>query len=185
VFLTWLPSYLSAARNLSLGQLALFASLPLIGGVFGDALGGMLTDWLWHSGHPRLARAGQSAVGLLLSLAFVVPAIFVASPVTAVWLLSASFFWLETANAPLWASAMDIGRSYAGVGAGMMNTGFGVAGILSPFAFGALVQVTGDWSLPFLMSAALLVAGAGVAVLFIDPISPLSLVSRGVRSPGL
>jgi MFS family permease len=61
-----------------------------------------------------------------------------------------------------WAAgqAMDIGGSYAGVGAGMMNTGFGVAGIISPFAFGALVQATGTWSLPFLLSAVLLVAGA-------------------------
>jgi hypothetical protein len=134
----------------------------------------VLTDWLWRRNHPRLARAGQSALGLLLSLVFIVPAVFVASPVTAVWLLSVSFFWLEMSNAPLWASAMDIGRGYAGVGAGMMNTGFGVAGIISPFAFGALVQATGTWSLPFLLSGVLLVAGAVVAGLFIDPISPLS-----------
>ena len=173
VFLTWLPSYLSSGRHLALEQLALFASLPLLGGMFGDAIGGILTDWLWRRNHRRLARAGQSAVGLLLSLAFVVPAVSVASPVTAVWLLSASFFALEISNAPLWASAMDIGGSHAGVGAGMMNTGFGVAGIISPFVFGALVQATGTWSLPFLLSAVLLLAGAAVACLFIDPIGPL------------
>ena len=55
----------------------------------------------------------------------------------------------------------------------MMNTGFGVAGIISPFVFGALVQATGTWSLPFLLSAVLLLAGAAVACLFIDPIAPL------------
>ena len=94
------------------------------------------------------------------------------TPITAVWLLSASFFWLEITNAPLWASAMDIGREFAGVGAGMMNMGFGVAGVISPVVFGALVQTTGDWALPFVVSAVLLVAGAGMAW-FIDPVSPL------------
>jgi MFS family permease len=81
-------------------------------------------------------------------------------------------FWLEITNAPLWASAMDIGREFAGVGSGMMNTGFGVAGIISPVVFGALVQATGDWALPFVVSSALLVVGAGMAW-FVDPVSPL------------
>ena len=53
VFLTWLPSYLSSGRHLALEQLALFASLPLLGGMFGDAIGGVLTDWLWRRNHRR------------------------------------------------------------------------------------------------------------------------------------
>lgn len=172
VFLTWMPSYLSSARQFNLNQLALYATLPLVAGVVGDTVGGLLSDALWRGGHARLARAGQTAAGLLLSLAFVLPAAFVESPVTTVWLLAASFFCLEITNAPLWAVSMDIGREFAGVGSGMMNTGFGVAGILSPIVFGALVQATGNWALPFVFSSVLLFIGAGVA-LRIDPTTPL------------
>src|SRR5579883_1359275 len=172
VFLTWLPSYLSTARHFNLQQLALFTTLPLVAGVAGDTVGGISSDLIWKAGHPRAARSGQIALGLLLSLVFVLPAAFTSSPITAVWLLSASFFCLEVTNAPLWALAMDIGHDYAGVGGGMMNTGFGIAGIISPIVFGALVQATGSWSLPFVVSSALLVLGAGVTY-FIDPVGPL------------
>jgi ACS family D-galactonate transporter-like MFS transporter len=50
----------------------------------------------------------------------------------------------------------------------MMNTGFGVAGMISPVAFGVIIQRTGRYDIPFMISAALLVAGA-IAALFIDP----------------
>jgi MFS family permease len=51
-----------------------------------------------------------------------------------------------------------------GGGSGLMNTGFGVAGIISPVVFGALVQSTGNWALPFVLSATLLLVGAGLAL---------------------
>ena len=177
VFLTWIPSYLTDARGFNLKQLALFASLPLIAGVLGDTIGGISSDFIWRSGHPRLARSGQVAAGLLLSLIFVLPAPFVASPVTAVWLLSASFFCLESANSPLWALSMDIGHQYAGLGGGMMNTGFGIAGIISPVVFGFLVQSTGNWAIPFILSSTLLLIGAFVTR-FIDPVTPLEVEAQ-------
>lgn len=49
-----------------------------------------------------------------------------------------------------------------------MNTGFGVAGVLSPVAFGALLQMTGSWQAPFATSVVLLLAGV-VLSLRIDP----------------
>jgi ACS family D-galactonate transporter-like MFS transporter len=172
VFLTWLPSYLESARGFHLKDLALFATLPLLAGVVGDTLGGVVSDSIWHTGHPRLARSGQISLGLLLSLVCVLPAALTDSPIAAVWLLAASFFWLEMTNAPIWALPMDIGQEYAGVAGGMMNTGFGVAGIISPVIFGALVQATGNWTLPFILSSALLVIGAGM-IFLADSTSPL------------
>ena len=164
VFLTWLPSYLSTDLGVDQNQLALFAALPLAAGVVGDTAGGLLSDALWRRGRTRLARSGQIAIGLVLSLVFVLPAVFASSPIVTVWLLSASFLCLEMTNAPLWASAMDITRQHVGEGSGLMNTGFGVAGIISPVVFGALIQATGNWTLPFVLSAALLLVGAGLAL---------------------
>jgi cyanate permease len=45
----------------------------------------------------------------------------------------------------------------------MMNFGFGVAGIISPFVFGYLIDRTGNWTLPFAGSIGLLLLGAGLA----------------------
>jgi cyanate permease len=45
----------------------------------------------------------------------------------------------------------------------MMNFGFGLAGIISPFVFGYLIDKTGSWTLPFAGSIGLLLLGAGLA----------------------
>ena len=61
---------------------------------------------------------------------------------------------------------MDIAPRYAGSASGMMNFGFGVAGLVSPSSFGYLVDRTGSWVVPFAGSIALLVAfrcGTGYA----------------------
>lgn len=185
VFLTWMPTYLESGRGFKLQSLALFAALPLLAGVVGDTLGGLSSDFLWSHGHPKLARSGQISVGLLLSLAFVLPAAFTPSPIAAVWLLSASFLCLEMTNSPLWSMPMDLAPRYAGAASGMMNTGFGVAGIISPVIFGALVDRTGSWSLPFVVSSALLLAGAGV-ILLSNPLNVLEPEEHPAPSaPGL
>jgi MFS family permease len=58
---------------------------------------------------------------------------------------------------------MDIAPRYAGSASGMMNFGFGVAGLVSPSSFGYLVDRTGSWVLPFIASIALLLVGAALA----------------------
>lgn len=169
VFLTWLPSYLADARGFQLKQMALFAMLPLLAGVIGDTLGGVMSDWmLKKTKNIKLARRLNLVVGLVGSLIFVIPAVYTQSPYEAVYLLSASFFFLELTNAVLWTLPIDIAGKYAGTAGGMMNTGFGVAGMISPVVFGYLIQTTGSYQLPFMLSAALLLVGA-IFAMFIDP----------------
>jgi sugar phosphate permease len=169
VFLTWLPSYLQQARGFPLASLALYAALPLAAGVVGDTLGGVISDQtLRRTGDLRRARTIQLAVCLTLATGAIVPAALVGSPVLSVVLLSLSFFFLELNNAVLWALPMDIAPEFAGTAGGMMNTGFGIAGILSPLAFGWLIDLTG-WQVPFLATAGLMLAGAVVALTLVRP----------------
>jgi MFS family permease len=61
---------------------------------------------------------------------------------------------------------MDLGgQNFCGTISGIMNTGFGVAGILSPLIFGVLVDRTGSWIAGFIVGSALLILGA-VAIVF-------------------
>ncbi|QQX83461.1 MFS transporter [Cupriavidus necator] len=170
VYLTWLPSYLKEARGFDLKQLALFTALPLMAGVVGDTLGGVLSDRIYRrTGNLRLARGAILFVGLAGSLMFIVPMTSTGDAVNAVILLSLSFFFLELTNAVLWSLPLDIAGKYAGTAGGMMNTGFGVAGMVSPVVFGYLIERTGSYDLPFMISAALLGVGA-LASLFINPL---------------
>lgn len=174
VFLTWLPSYLKDARGFDLKHLALFTSLPLLAGVVGDTLGGVVSDKLYKlTGNLKLARRLVLFIGLFGSLVFILPVVRTPSAMVAVALLSASFFFLELTNAVLWSLPLDIAGPYAGTAGGMMNTGFGVAGMISPVVFGVLIQSTGSYEIPFWISALLLMIGA-VGSLFIDPTRKVS-----------
>ncbi len=168
VYLTWLPSYLRESRGFDLKQLALFTALPLLAGVVGDTLGGVVSDKLYKiTGRLRFARCAVLVVGMGGSLVFLLPMVSATDPLTAVWFLSASFFFLEITNPVLWTLPLDIAGKYAGTAGGMMNTGFGVAGRVSPVVFGYLIEKTGSYNVPFNISAGLLAVGI-VAALFID-----------------
>ena len=51
---------------------------------------------------------------------------------------------------------MDIAPNYAGSSSSLMNAAGAVAGILSPVAFGWILQRTGSWTTPFAFSVGLL-----------------------------
>ncbi|HJZ75408.1 MAG TPA: MFS transporter [Vicinamibacterales bacterium] len=169
VFLTWLPSYLSEARGFALDRLAIMTALPLVAGVAGDTIGGVISDAiLVRTGDLRLARRALLAGGLGGAFAWILPAVATGSATSAVYFLTAAFFCLELTNAVLWTLPLDIAGAHAGTAGGMMNTGFGVAGMISPVVFGVLIQRTGRYELPMLLSAGLLLIGA-IGSLRIDP----------------
>lgn len=175
VFLTWIPSFFKENYGLNLNNFALFTSLVLFAGVIGDSAGGMLSDRLYRkTGNLKLARRAVLVTGLLGSFAFTLPTLFIHNLTLAAICLAASFFFLELTNPVLWSIPMDIAPAHAGTASGLMNTGFGVAGILSPFIFGFLVDRTGSWEVPFVLSSALLFIGAGAAM-FIDPTRRIGL----------
>ncbi len=176
VFLTWLPSYLSEARGLELNRLALMTTLPLLAGAVGDTLGGVLSDAIYsRTSNLRLARRSILVGGLGSAFAFIMPAVVTKSPVAAVTLLAATFFSLELANAVLWTLPLDIAGEHAGTAGGIMNAGFGVAGMVSPVVFGLFIQRTGRYEIPLFISAGLLLAGA-VCSLKIDPTATVRVV---------
>src|SRR6267143_699977 len=77
-------------------------------------------------------------------------------------LFSAGLF-LELVIGPIWSVPMDIAPQYSGTASGLMNTGSAVAAIVSPLAFGYIVDLTGNWHLPFIGSVALLLIGSALA----------------------
>ncbi|ROQ38199.1 sugar phosphate permease [Frondihabitans sp. PhB188] len=163
VFLTWLPSFLGDSYGLKLTTFALFTSLVLLGGVVGDTFGGMMSDAFFRrSRDMRTARRNTLMIGLIGSGICLVPVFVFHSLPVAIVSLTLSFFFLELCNAVLWAIPMDTAPEWSGTASGMMNTGFGIAGIFSPIVFGALVDATG-WQWPFVASIVLLAAAAFVA----------------------
>jgi MFS family permease len=169
VYLTWIPSFFAASYGLKLQQFAFFSTLVLIAGVVGDTVGGLLSDGLLRrTGSLRIARRLVLVGGLLGSFVFIVPTLFVHQLGVVTVCLALAFFFLELTNPVLWSIPMDLAPDHAGTAGGVMNTGFGIAGVLSPAIFGLLVDRSGTWVVPFVVSAALLLIG-GLTALRVDP----------------
>jgi len=166
LFLSWIPSFFFKQFHLDLKSSALFSSGVFFAGVVGDTVGGIVSDLiLRRSGNVAAARRNVIVAGLLGAFVFLLPVVLVRDLATVAVCLSLAFFFAELVVAPIWSIPMDIAPRYAGTASGMMNFGFGLAGIVSPVVFGWLLDATGNWTLPFAGSVALLLAGAGLAFL--------------------
>ena len=77
--------------------------------------------------------------------------------------LAAAFFCAEIVIGPMLAIPMDIAPQYSGTASGFMNTGSALAAVLSPLAFGFIIDATGNWNLPFAGSIVLLLVGAALS----------------------
>ncbi|MGK3945846.1 hypothetical protein ABK046_46815, partial [Streptomyces caeruleatus] len=81
-------------------------------------------------------------------------------------------FFLEMTIAPMYAIPMDISKDYAGLGSAYVIMGVGISGVVSPVVFGWLIDLTGNWNIPFASGIAILLAGA-LAVVLLRPDVPL------------
>jgi MFS family permease len=164
LFLSWIPSFFFENYHLNLQSSALFAGGVLLAGVVGDTVGGVASDCLLHmTGSLVVARRSVIVTGFLGAFVFLLPVVLKHDLTVAAICLTLAFFFAELIVAPIWSVPMDMARCYAGSASGMMNFGFGVAGLVSPSSFGYLVDRTGSWVFPFIGSIALLLVGAVLA----------------------
>jgi MFS family permease len=164
LFLSWIPAFFFENYHLNLQASAMFSAGVLFAGVVGDTVGGVISDRLLHkTGSLVVARRSVLVAGFLGAFVFLLPVVLIHDLTVAAVCLSLAFFFAELIVAPIWAVPMDIAPRYAGTASGMMNFGFGVAGLISPSSFGYLVDRTGSWVFPFIASIVLLLLGAVLA----------------------
>jgi len=164
LYLTWLPSYFLHEYQYDLRKSALFTSAVFFAGVVGDYLGGVVSDRiLERTGDLQKARRNVVVAGFLASFVCLLPVFITHDLVAIILALGAAFFCAEIVIGPMWSIPMDIAGKFSGTAAGMMNTGSALAAILSPVAFGFIIDATGNWQLPFAGSLGFLLLGALLA----------------------
>ena len=174
LYVTWMPSLFRDNYGLDLKSSALFTSGTFLAAMVGDTVGGVVSDWLLHrTGSRQVARSRLIAVCLLFSLLSLVPAMIMHSLVVGAIGFTLSYFFLESAISPMWTVSMDIAPEYAGTSSALMNAAGAVAGILSPIAFGRILDLTGSWTTPFAASIGLLLVGI-VMTQWMRPDQPLT-----------
>ncbi|HLJ24951.1 MAG TPA: MFS transporter [Candidatus Acidoferrales bacterium] len=168
-YLTWYPTYLREHLHMSIRSMGIWGSLPLFAGMAGDLIGGGLSDAIFKStGNARLARRIVAAPGFVLAAVFVIPAAMTGSQFHSVACLAASFFFLEWVIGPAWAVPMDVGGQFSGTVTGVMNMVGALGGASTAVVYGSLFN-RGLWVAPFVVSAAVMLAGALIWIFLIDP----------------
>jgi len=161
LFLSWIPSFFKGQYHLDLKNSALFASGVFLSGVFGDTLGGLVSDGLFKKTHnAKFARCNLVAVMMFLCAVSLVPILYTHKINVVALALSAGFFCAEFTIGPMWAIPMDIAPKYSGTASGIMNSGSALAAIISPVVGGYLIQKTGNWLLPFIVSIGVILVGS-------------------------
>ena len=164
LYLNWLPSYFLHEYKVDIAKSALFSSAVFFAGVVGDYLGGVVSDAILHrTGSLQKARRNLVMVSFVGSFVCMLPVFLTHDLVLIILSLGAAFFFAEMVIGPMWSIPMDIAGRFSGTAAGMMNSGSALAAILSPTAFGYIIDKTGNWQLPFAGSLGLLLLGAILA----------------------
>jgi MFS family permease len=183
VFVSWLPLYFTNQHGTNLKNSALLTSALFFAGLIGNTVGGVVSDRILRkTGRNRLARCSVIAASLLGAAAFITPTMFLDDLRYVVPLLAGAMFFLELTIAPMYAIPMDISKDYAGLGSAYVIMGVGISGIVSPVVFGWLIDLTGNWNVPFASGVAILLVGA-MAVALLRPDIPLVVPESNSNAP--
>jgi MFS family permease len=173
LYLNWLPLFFKNNYSMEITKSAIFASGVFFAGVVGDTLGGVISDAiLRRTGNVRVARLSVAFVGFAGAVLSLFPILYTHDITIVAICLSAGFFFAEITIGPMWSIPMDIAPKFSGTAAGLMNTGSALAAIVSPLVAGYIIDVTGNWYLPFLLSMGLLAVGA-MTTFLMHPERPL------------
>jgi sugar phosphate permease len=160
VYQDWFPTYLRQSKGMTLAQMGIYASLPLMAGVIGDLAGGWFSDIVLHrTGNVNLARRWVAIAGFVLSAAATVPAVLAHDPKVSVACYCVAFFGLEWTVGISWAVTLDIGGDYAGSVSAVMNMLGNIGGAVAATVVTYTAARYG-WNVPFLMTAGLCLIAA-------------------------
>jgi nitrate/nitrite transporter NarK len=161
-FFGWFPTWLVRARDFSTAEMGLYAAFPFVLGVISNLAGGVLCDWLER----RLgARRGYRLIagGCLLATAMLLFAMAeVHSAVAVILLAGASFGVMDLMLPSAWAMCMTIGGRCGGTATAVMNTLGNLGGFVCAVVFGYIVEGTGNYDLPVIGVAAMVLVSAGL-----------------------
>jgi MFS transporter, ACS family, glucarate transporter len=155
VYQDWFPTYLHDARGMTLAKMGIYASLPLLAGVFGDLAGGSFSDAVLRAtGKVNLSRRWVAIAGFLVSGVATVPAVLAHDPRVSVAFYCVAFFALEWTVGISWAIPLDIGGDFAGSVSAVMNSLGNLGGALSAPVVTYVATRLG-WNVPFYATSAL------------------------------
>jgi len=159
-FVSWLPSYLMKVRGFSLIKTGITGSIPFFVGTVGMLVGGYLSDRM------KGQRKWMFIPNALIASFFLYMTYTVVSADMVVVYQSISAFFMFLAMSAFWGLVMDtIPAHIMGSSSGTVNFGGQVAGFISPFVMGYLIDINnGSFDEAFIFLIIAMLASAVVAL---------------------
>jgi MFS transporter, ACS family, hexuronate transporter len=169
-FLTWLPDFLEKSYQLNIKEVGLFMFLPWgLGALLLWGVGYLSDAILKKTKKLRYARSYPIMIGQLLSLLSLIPLIYWHNLKVALISISLAVAFSLSNNTTFYATNVDVAKERAGTSLGVMNSGFAIAGFLSPTLTGLLVQVTNHFRSAFILIIALTLSSVLAVFIFHKP----------------
>jgi MFS transporter, ACS family, D-galactonate transporter len=179
-FLTWFPTYLKDARHLNLAELGTLGTLPGLAAIIAGWSAGLYADKLIQRGVDVTLVRKTVMIGGLLGGSFILGAALVPSVYAALFFFAVAYSSLAVAATGIWSLPADIAPSshhVASIG-GIQNFASNLAGIFSPFIFGALLDhFGGSYTPAFAVAACVAIMGAGSYAFIVGRAEPLPIPS--------
>jgi ACS family D-galactonate transporter-like MFS transporter len=172
--LTWLPFYLVRERGFSMNAMAEVGGAIMLTAAVSAVVSGKLSDrWIRAGATTTRIRSGFIVTGNLMTGTLLMAAV-VAPRDVSVGLLMLVGVGFGMASANVWAITQTLaGPRVAGRWAGSQNFIGNLSGAVAPALTGVLVDRTGHFFWPFLITGAVAWSGAAVWTFLLGPIEPV------------
>jgi ACS family D-galactonate transporter-like MFS transporter len=184
--ITWLPFYLVRERHFSPDKMASVAGASYLAAAVASILCGWLSDqWIKAGATPTRVRKTFLGTGLAAAGIFLVGCVVAGSALSiAMLILAAAAFGGSSSN--MWGITQTLaGPQAAGRWTGFQNFVGNLAGVIAPALTGFVVDQTGEFFWPFVITAGVAGTGTLVWVLLVGPITPVVWgTSGGATNPG-
>jgi MFS transporter, ACS family, glucarate transporter len=172
-YTTWLPTYLTRARGLSLKAMGIYASLPWVAVFFAVFIAGAICDRLLKKTNSIYwARTPVAMTGFVVSAVALIAASRATAMPSVIALLCLSFAAVGFVQVTVWSAAQDLGREYTGVMSGWTNLWGALSNVAGPVTVAYTVKVTGSWESGLFLIGAAAAFGA-ILWIFLHPERPL------------
>lgn len=141
--ITYLPDYLRIVHDVQPTSLvgSLYKGGPLLFGAAACLSGGLFTDWfIRRTGNRRLGRRLLGFFGHTLCATSFFICAFTHSVVPFFLAISLAAFFNDLTMGSAWATCQDIGRRYAAIAAGCMNTIGNLGGAVAGWVTGTIIE---------------------------------------------
>jgi ACS family glucarate transporter-like MFS transporter len=171
-FQTWFHTYLVDAHGFSEKDL-LLTTLPYILAATANFAGGFLTNLLVERIGLKWGRRSIGVAGQGIAAVSAVAVMSCHGHIAVLTTLSIMYAAIAFQQPILFAVSLDIGGDFAGATVGAINMICQAGGLVAAVAYGYIVARTGNYNLPFIPMAALLLLGV-FFWLRVDPTKPIT-----------